>query len=232
MEDAEVVLSRAPLFQALDEESARALRLQLTDVTLARGDHLFRRAGRRPAVRRARRQDQADPGGAPTAGRTCSACSDRARCSGSCRCSTRGRGPRRESPSPMPRLAGLAHDDLRPWLTERPDVAMHMLRALASGCAGPTTSWPTWSSPTCRAGWPRRCLIWPTGSGSRTGGLEVHHDLTQEELAQLVGASRETVNKALADFSARGWLQSWRFHRNRCRGMSVPLRGTTTAAIA
>ncbi|MGB3184829.1 MAG: helix-turn-helix domain-containing protein, partial [Ornithinimicrobium sp.] len=27
-----------------------------------------------------------------------------------------------------------------------------------------------------------------------------------EELAQLVGASRETVNKALADFAARGWL--------------------------
>jgi CRP/FNR family transcriptional regulator len=38
-------------------------------------------------------------------------------------------------------------------------------------------------------------------------GLHVHHDLTQEELAQLVGASRETVNKALADFAARGWLQ-------------------------
>ena len=37
-------------------------------------------------------------------------------------------------------------------------------------------------------------------------GLQVHHDLTQEELAQLVGASRETVNKALADFAARGWL--------------------------
>jgi CRP/FNR family transcriptional regulator len=39
------------------------------------------------------------------------------------------------------------------------------------------------------------------------GGLEVHHDLTQEELAQLVGASRETVNKALADFAGRGWLR-------------------------
>ena len=38
-------------------------------------------------------------------------------------------------------------------------------------------------------------------------GLHVTHDLTQEELAQLVGASRETVNKALADFAARGWLQ-------------------------
>ena len=33
------------------------------------------------------------------------------------------------------------------------------------------------------------------------------HDMTQEELAQLVGASRETVNKALADFAHRGWLR-------------------------
>jgi CRP/FNR family cyclic AMP-dependent transcriptional regulator len=39
------------------------------------------------------------------------------------------------------------------------------------------------------------------------GGVHVTHDLTQEELAQLVGASRETVNKALADFVGRGWLR-------------------------
>ena len=38
-------------------------------------------------------------------------------------------------------------------------------------------------------------------------GVMVSHDLTQEELAQLVGASRETVNKALADFATRGWLR-------------------------
>ena len=38
-------------------------------------------------------------------------------------------------------------------------------------------------------------------------GLLVTHDMTQEELAQLVGASRETVNKALADFASRGWLR-------------------------
>src|SRR5699024_7006581 len=38
-------------------------------------------------------------------------------------------------------------------------------------------------------------------------GIHVNHDLTQEELAQLVGASRETVNKALADFAARGGLR-------------------------
>lgn len=38
-------------------------------------------------------------------------------------------------------------------------------------------------------------------------GLLVAHDLTQEELAQLVGASRETVNKALAEFVQRDWLR-------------------------
>jgi CRP-like cAMP-binding protein len=39
------------------------------------------------------------------------------------------------------------------------------------------------------------------------GGLRVVHDLTQLELAQLVGSSRETVCKALADFARRGWLR-------------------------
>ena len=45
-------------------------------------------------------------------------------------------------------------------------------------------------------------------AGSRFGDLQpegVGH--TQEELAQLVGASREAVNKALSDFAARGWLR-------------------------
>ena len=41
----------------------------------------------------------------------------------------------------------------------------------------------------------------------RPEGFYVEHDLTQEELAQLVGASRETVNKALADFASRGWVK-------------------------
>jgi CRP-like cAMP-binding protein len=35
----------------------------------------------------------------------------------------------------------------------------------------------------------------------------VSHGLTQEELAQLIGASRETVNQALTDFARRGWIQ-------------------------
>jgi CRP-like cAMP-binding protein len=41
---------------------------------------------------------------------------------------------------------------------------------------------------------------------------QVNHDLTQEELAQLVGASRETVNKALADATRAGSSS----RRSRC----------------
>jgi len=37
--------------------------------------------------------------------------------------------------------------------------------------------------------------------------MDVWHDLTQEELGQLIGASRENVNKALAEFSGRGWIR-------------------------
>lgn len=39
------------------------------------------------------------------------------------------------------------------------------------------------------------------------GSMRVTHDLTQEELAHLVGATRETVNKALSDFRNRGWIR-------------------------
>lgn len=43
--------------------------------------------------------------------------------------------------------------------------------------------------------------------GTRTPlGVRVQHDLTQSELAQIVGASRETVNKTLTEFATRGWI--------------------------
>jgi CRP/FNR family transcriptional regulator, cyclic AMP receptor protein len=39
------------------------------------------------------------------------------------------------------------------------------------------------------------------------GELRVTPDLTQEEIAQMIGSSRETVNKTLASFAHRGWIQ-------------------------
>lgn len=50
--------------------------------------------------------------------------------------------------------------------------------------------------------------------GTRHGDVvRVTHDLTQEEIAQLVGGSRESVNRALSEFAERGWI--------RLRGKSV-----------
>lgn len=44
-----------------------------------------------------------------------------------------------------------------------------------------------------------------TPTASQRGG-RVDHGLTQSQLADLVAASRETVNKALGDFARRGWI--------------------------
>jgi len=37
--------------------------------------------------------------------------------------------------------------------------------------------------------------------------VRVPHGLTQAELGQLAGGSRETVNKILSEFAGRGWLR-------------------------
>lgn len=46
-----------------------------------------------------------------------------------------------------------------------------------------------------------------TGVEDGAGNVLVEHCLSQEELAQLVGSARETVNKVLHGFASRGWLE-------------------------
>jgi CRP/FNR family transcriptional regulator len=106
------------------------------------------------------------------------------------------------------RLAALAHADLLNWLTGRPDVALHLLRALARRLrrANDVMADLVFTDVPGRVAKALLDLADRFGE-QQEDGLQVHHDLTQEELAQLVGASRETVNKALADFATRGWLQ-------------------------
>jgi CRP/FNR family transcriptional regulator, cyclic AMP receptor protein len=208
VEHEEDMLRRAPLFEALDDEETKALRAGVTDVELARGDRLF---------------DEGDAG-------------DRlyvvldgkiklTRTAGDGRenlISLIGPGemfgelslfdprPRTMGASAVTdvRLAALAHDDLRAWLTEHPDVAMHLLAALARRLRRTNEV----MSDLVFTDVPGRVAKALLDLAARFGiqqedGLQVNHDLTQEELAQLVGASRETVNKALADFVARGWIQ-------------------------
>ena len=105
-------------------------------------------------------------------------------------------------------LLGLGQRDLHAWLAGRPEVAEELLRALARRLRRTNEAMAdlVFSDVPGRVAKALLDLSEKFGTEQEDGVL-VAHDLTQEELAQLVGASRETVNKALADFAQRGWLQ-------------------------
>ena len=105
-------------------------------------------------------------------------------------------------------LRTLEHDELMGWLTGRPEVAQSLLGQLAARLrrANDVVADLVFSDVPGRVAKQLLELAQRFGD-QRDDGVHVHHDLTQEELAQLVGASRETVNKALADFAARGWIR-------------------------
>ena len=105
-------------------------------------------------------------------------------------------------------MVSLGHEELGRWLTAHPDVARGLLHQLASRLRRTNDV----VADLVFSDVPGRVAKALLDLSSRFGrqaddGVHVHHDLTQEELAQLVGASRETVNKALADFANRGWLR-------------------------
>ncbi|MQA93852.1 MAG: cyclic nucleotide-binding domain-containing protein [Streptosporangiales bacterium] len=208
MDDAEDVLSRAPLFEALDEEGAKGLRSSINEVRINRGQTLFSEGddgdrlyvildGKVKLTRTA-------PDGRENL------------------LSVLGPGemfgelslfdPRPRTASAVAvtdvRMAGLGHDDLRPWLAGRPEVAVHLLKALAQRLRRTNDVMADLVFTDVPGRVAKALLDLADRFGQqREDGLHVHHDLTQEELAQLVGASRETVNKALADFASRNWLR-------------------------
>jgi len=202
------VLRETPLFSSLDEEAAESLRASMTDTELERGEVLF---------------NEGDSGdrlyvvldGKIKLGRT----------SGDGRenllavlgpgqmfgeLSLFDPGPRSATATAVTdsRLASLGHAELQPWLVNRPDVARGLLFQLAHRLrrTNEVVADLVFSDVPGRVA--KALLDLSTRFGRQADdGIHVHHDLTQEELAQLVGASRETVNKALADFANRGWLR-------------------------
>jgi CRP-like cAMP-binding protein len=105
-------------------------------------------------------------------------------------------------------LSALTHGELIAWIEQNPRVAKHLLQALARRLRRTNESLAdmVFSDVPGRVAKALLDLARRFGQPS-DAGIHVPHDLTQEELAQLVGASRETVNKALADFVSRGWLR-------------------------
>ncbi|GAB3557717.1 Crp/Fnr family transcriptional regulator [Spelaeicoccus albus] len=202
------VVRKAPLFSGLGDEATGALLELMTTSTLDRGSVLF---------------DEGDPGselyvivtGKLKLGRTASDGRENL-------LSILGPGEMFGELSlfdPGPRTAtvtavsdctllGLANNHLMTWLDGRPEAARNLLQALAARLrrTNDTVGDLVFSDVPGRVAKALLDLADRFGRPAADGVL-VAHELTQEELAQLVGASRETVNKALADFAARGWIR-------------------------
>ncbi|HWC24817.1 MAG TPA: Crp/Fnr family transcriptional regulator [Flexivirga sp.] len=199
---------KAPLFAALDDDAAEALLSTMTRTKIARGQELFHEG------------EQGDSLYVITAGKVKLG-----------RRSADGRenllailgegemlgelslfdpGPRTATASAIAdtELVGLSHPDMTAYLGTRPEIAMTMLSALAARLRRTNEALGDLVFTDVPGRVAKALLDLSRRFGQPSGdGILVAHDLTQEELAQLVGASRETVNKALADFSSRGWIK-------------------------
>ena len=205
--DADVVLS-APFFAGIDPETARALLLSMRVIELPRGQALFRegepgdrlymigagkiKLGRHSGDGRENLLSVLGPG--EMFGEL----------------SLFDPGPRTSTASAVAdaRLYELNNADLTSWLQTYPEVSKHLLEALARRLrrANEALADLVFSDVPGRVA--KALLDLSARFGEPVAdGIRVAHELTQEELAQLVGASRETVNKALADFTGRGWVR-------------------------
>ena len=204
----EEVVRRAPLFTALDEAAAVSLRASMDSVKIAKGSILFKegdegehlyvivdgklKLGTSSGDGRENLLSILGPG--EMFGEL----------------SLFDPGPRTSTATAVTdaKLLSLSHEKVIPWLKQNPEVSLQLLTRLSQRLRRTNEA----VGDLVFSDVPGRVAKALIDLGDRFGkttpeGLLVNHDLTQEELAQLVGASRETVNKALADFAGRGWLK-------------------------
>lgn len=202
------VLSSAPLFAALDAEASAALRASMETISIAKGDVLFNEGQLGDQMYIIAEGKVKLGHTAPDGRESILAILGPGELLGEL--SLFDPGPRTATAVALTDVSalGLGHQALRPWLTGRPEVAESLLQALAQRLrrTNETLADLVFSDVPGRVA---KALL---ELGDKFGqqmpdGIHVTHDMTQEELAQLVGASRETVNKALADFAARGWIK-------------------------
>ena len=199
---------QAPLFLALDPEGAAALRASLTERAVAQGEIIFQEGepGDRLYVIL---EGKVKLGRSSNDGReSLLAILGPGEMFGEL--SLFDPGPRTSTAAALTDavILALSNEQLRPWLAGRPEVAAALLQALARRLRRTNEA----MADLVFSDVPGRVAKALMDLGEKFGeitaeGLMVTHDMTQEELAQLVGASRETVNKALADFAQRGWIR-------------------------
>lgn len=119
-------------------------------------------------------------------------------------------GPRLSSATALSdaTVARLSRPDLLTWIVGRPVIAERLLQVLARRLrrTNDTISDLIFTDVAGRLAKTLLELGERFGRTLPSGGVQVDHGLTQGELAQLVGSTRETVSKSLADFAHRGWV--------------------------
>lgn len=121
-------------------------------------------------------------------------------------------GPRTADATALTEVRAVAmdRDVLRGWLGSHPEVADRLLRALAARLRRTDDDRCdlVFTDVAGRVAKVLLRLAGRFGEPQSDGTWWVAHDLTQDEIAQLVGASRETVNKVLTEFTARGAIRA------------------------
>ncbi len=96
---------------------------------------------------------------------------------------------------------------LRAWMARRPAIAEQLLQVLAQRLRHTEDELVELVSSDVAGRVARQLLLLARRFGTREGDtLRVVHELTQDEMALLVGANRVSVNQALRSFTARGWI--------------------------
>jgi CRP-like cAMP-binding protein len=119
-------------------------------------------------------------------------------------------GPRTSSATTVTAVRAVSLDRLalRAWIANRPEIAEQLLRVLARRLRRTNNNLADLIFTDVPGRVAKQLLQLAQRFGTQEdGALRVTHDLTQEEIAQLVGASRESVNKVLAEFAERGWIR-------------------------
>jgi CRP-like cAMP-binding protein len=102
----------------------------------------------------------------------------------------------------------VGREQLYAWMDAYPEMGKRLLRLMARRLRNTTDTLADLAFIDAPARVAKQLLGLAQRFGTpENGSMRVTHDLTQEELAQLVGATRETVNKALSDFRNRGWIR-------------------------
>ena len=208
MEGVQDILSRAGIFQGVDSEAVNNLIEQMETVRFPRGTTIF---------------DEGEPGDrlyiitagkiklarhAPDGRETLLTVMGPSDMFGEL--SIFDPGPRTSSAVCVTEVqaATMNSDMLQKWVEDHPSIAQQLLRVLARRLRRTNANLADLIFTDVPGRVAKTLLQLANRFGVQEGGaLRVNHDLTQEEIAQLVGASRETVNKALATFAHRGWIR-------------------------